>query len=478
MNENTHKNNYLWAVLYVTYLGFMVLGGGNSLPTQTILSVQTVASSIILIIALLRLAQHGFPSKLSKLSAFLAAAALGLILIQLIPLPQGLWQLLPDREMIFRNFVLLGETPGKMPFSLTPEYTGWAALSVLPFMAGFLGALTISPRHFIICGLVIMACTAVGVVLSLLQIEQGGSSPFYLYESEATIGVGTYNNRNFFAAQLYTSIVIAGMVLGQLRQSHRGRLIMETVFTIAYVGIVLAGLALSGSRSGILLGMLAIPVALFVTQKYGAENFTLRNSSAIIVLTLMGLFIVGQSSMLGLLRLANNDIVDKSRLMIFERSVNVLSHTFPAGGGFGSFVPLYQQYETPRMIDPGIINHAHNDWLEIAIEGGLAGMILEAFFIIIVMRVLLKNWWPNGVGQHMPFQRGAIMAVLLLCVHSVVDFPLRTPAMMTLFAFCCGAAMVPTLLSKHTSSQLKPPNRSSQRQAFKSTVSAFKSNIH
>ena len=472
------KNTRYWAALYAVFLALMLLSGGISQPSQSMVYVHTIAGSVMLVLSLLRLATRGFPSGLAKMGSCLAAAGLGLVLAQLIPLPFSLWNYLPDHLLALKNLELLGQTPGAMPLSLTPEHTSAIAISILPPLAGFFGALTISPRQFMMCGLVVIACTTIGVIFSLLQIAQGANSIFYLYEPEPTLGIGTFNNRNFFAAQVYTAIIFVGIVFAQLRQNRSGRLISETLFAVVLVGILLAGLALTGSRSGILFAMVAIPAGLVVAQIRPADGTGLRRSSAVIVATLVGIFIVAQSSMLGLLRLATNDVVEKSRLLIFERSLPVLAHTFPTGSGFGSFVPMYQLFETPRMITPYIVNHAHNDWLEIAIEGGLPSILLEAAFLILILFLFLKIWRPSDAGQLMPFQRGCVVAALLLMAHSLVDYPLRTPAMMTFFAFCCAVILVPASLGSRNANKRKIKSGAKVQEAFRGTPDSFKPNIH
>jgi hypothetical protein len=39
--------------------------------------------------------------------------------------------------------------------------------------------------------------------------------------------------------------------------------------------------------------------------------------------------------------------------------------------------------------------------------------------------------------------RAAILCILLLCLHSFFDYPLRTSALTAIFAFCCGLLVAP-----------------------------------
>ena len=53
-----------------------------------------------------------------------------------------------------------------------------------------------------------------------------------------------------------------------------------------------------------------------------------------------------------------------------------------AGSGFGTFVPILQAYERPADILVFFINHAHNDWLELTLEGGILAVLLLAAWLL------------------------------------------------------------------------------------------------
>ena len=55
-----------------------------------------------------------------------------------------------------------------------------------------------------------------------------------------------------------------------------------------------------------------------------------------------------------------------------------LHHYGLAGTGFGTFVPVYQTAESLSGISPAILNHAHNDFIEIVLEGGIPAIALLA----------------------------------------------------------------------------------------------------
>jgi O-antigen ligase len=84
-----------------------------------------------------------------------------------------------------------------------------------------------------------------------------------------------------------------------------------------------------------------------------------------------------------------------------------------------------------------LINHAHNDWLEVTLETGLLGLVLVVAFFIWFARASARllageTSFDKRVGQ------AACIAIALVSLHALWEYPLRTIALSTLFALCCA----------------------------------------
>jgi O-antigen ligase len=440
--KQDHLSDLGWVIVVACFVSVVILTGGISIPTSNMVVFQTVISLIVLASSLVRLVRFGFPTRLALWGAVLLASVIGLLLFQLVPLPPSIWQAFPGRDLVLRNYALIGELPGWVPLSLSPENTAADGIAILPGIAAFLAALTIVQRQvFWVCG-GIVACAALSVGLGLVQHFQGPESSYYLYDSAAGLGVGTFNNRNFFAIQLYSSIPILSAFAVAAQNRWRVRPILVVLFGVVYAAIILAGLSLSASRTGILLSMPAVlfAVILAYSRSKGQERVSAKTMGVLAML--FGFLVVGQASIVGLLRLAQTDPLTDYRVTISKGSFNVALKYFPIGGGFGTFVPLYQLYETPETMRPEFVNHAHNDWLELVIEGGLPALFLLISFVLWLIISTVRVWRFGQGGQTALFQRMATLVVPLLLVHSLVEFPLRTPALMVLFTFFCGVMVL------------------------------------
>src|SRR3546814_8158382 len=51
--------------------------------------------------------------------------------------------------------------------------------------------------------------------------------------------------------------------------------------------------------------------------------------------------------------------------------LSMIAAYFPAGAGFGGFDPIFRLHEPLQLLKPPYFNHAHNDFLEIVLDGGL-----------------------------------------------------------------------------------------------------------
>jgi O-antigen ligase len=93
------------------------------------------------------------------------------------------------------------------------------------------------------------------------------------------------------------------------------------------------------------------------------------------------------------------------------------------GFGLGTWPTVYPAY---ARFDNGLTaNHAHNDWAEWTAEGGLPFLACLAMLAVWSVRPAVDSLWGMGVP--------AVFA------HSLVDYPLREPALAVLLFALMGA---------------------------------------
>jgi O-antigen ligase len=105
----------------------------------------------------------------------------------------------------------------------------------------------------------------------------------------------------------------------------------------------------------------------------------------------------------------------------------------PFGSGVGTFRRVYDLYENPDRTTRTYVVHAHNDYAELMLETGVPGIVLILLFLMWWGAAAWRAWRSQEAA---PYARAASIASAAILAHSLVDFPLRTSAIASLFAMC------------------------------------------
>lgn len=433
----------LWpASLAVVMLMAIALGGSSQAESLAFRLFQLLAAGI-LGVALFRLAGAHL-SLVQFLAVLLAAMWILLVVIHLVPLPFGLASGFPGRAHVVTVFSVAGIPEQWIPLSLDAGATAAVLLALMPPLALFLAVLTANSRtRWLLAGVIMVGVTA-NVMLGLGQRFQGPNSSLYLYEI-ANFGsaTGFFSNRNNFAMLLCVAIPLIWALTHRLMRDFGTQRLLVLAGGAVTMGIVFVGLAVSNSRSGILLGMLALTLSTaMVWSPPGSSQRPARSRLSLLAI-LGAALIVGQFGMIGLLRIAETDPLAEYRVRIGEVTLRAAADFAPLGSGFGTFPAIYAMYETPATMLSSYVNHAHNDWLELWLEGGVPAALLLALFLAIFIWQAVRVWNPKGPYASHVLPRAASVGALVLLVHSVVEFPLRMPALACVFAYLLAVMLTP-----------------------------------
>jgi O-antigen ligase len=196
--------------------------------------------------------------------------------------------------------------------------------------------------------------------------------------------------------------------------------------------------AVVGSRAGLGLGFIAGLLCMAMAYRDGV-----RGRRRVLAIALAGFliasFIAFQFVLAGWERrgVEDRDVVEDLRWPVAMITLQAAQQYLPLGSGFGTFVPIYQMSSPRSQVFERYVNHAHDDWLEAVLEGGIPALACIAGFLAWFGRASLRAW---GSSVHLDgnFARAGSAAIVLLMLHSIVDYPLRSIAIMTVFALSCG----------------------------------------
>jgi O-antigen ligase len=278
-------------------------------------------------------------------------------------------------------------------------------------------------------------------VLGMLQVMGGGSRDLYLfaYTNEGT-AVGFFANHNHLAALEYALLPLGAAALAET-------LTQSAAFLAAILGAVasalLFALTLTGSRSAMILGSISVAATLAFVLTPELTTLGRRRSLALIATFALALLpiAIGFGFLNILSRFGKQDL-GYLRDMIAANTWVGLKSYFPVGAGLGTFSSVYPLHERVADLIPDFVNRAHNDGLETLFEGGAGSLLLLLGFIAWLGASTYRAFVRKDAVKGRQARAGVI-AMWLLLIHSLWDYPLRTIALETLFCFCAALQFAP-----------------------------------
>ena len=427
------------------------------------------------------------PQASKPLTPSLKAIWIGLalvVLIQLVPLPPWLWTLLAPRTALSEVAAAEGSPfTGWLPVSRVPAATEASLWVLVPLFAAFLCAYRATAETQRRLLVVVVLIAAAQAVLGLLQFVQGPVSPWRFGNPFHSDGaVGTYANRNHLAGLLEMALMVAiGLCLSRIRPIRRlaGRdspgqhlarwwgTNFEPVASFGALAVLCAvGLAFTKSKAGLAMLVVGFLLAALVyqTRGYRRVGVAMFWFVALVLIVMAGLGLAP-----ALERLLFSDYLGDARWPVFASTLQGAVQGLPFGHGFGTYVFTYPPYQPATMA--GLVNHAHNDYLEWFFEGGVPALVL----MVAAMALFMRRWGQllvhPGWGSDQQVRAGVGLALGLLLLHGLVDFNLRIPANAIFFCLLAGVFFSPERSDPATSGST--PVRRTRRMPAPSTATAI-----
>jgi O-antigen ligase len=355
----------------------------------------------------------------------LAALMVALVGVQLIPLPPSIWTALPGRGPVVEGFRLLGEPLPWLPISLSSARTISSALWLLPALAVLFGILRLGAYRASWLAWALALVTIASVGLGALQIVGGEGSRWYLYEvTNYGVTVGFFSNANHMATLLVATVPFLAALYVTARA--RGRSVQRNsgMFVVLAGTLVIVFVGLAANRSvaglGLSIPVLAATMLMIMSQKRRLPAW----AGALIALLIAGAVVATFSAPFGAsLSGTEAQASQDTRKESFIRTIEAAQDFMPLGSGIGSYYEVYRTYEPHETITRSYMNHVHGDYIELALETGIPGLILILLFLLWWGRRTLAIW---RAGDPDYFARAASIASAAILAHSLVDYPLRT----------------------------------------------------
>lgn len=261
--------------------------------------------------------------------------------------------------------------------------------------------------------------------------------PKRFYLDSAT---GTFINRNHFALLCVIGLIaiLASLPLAA-RAPKRGNggaawtgVVRVASWTAAT--IIAAAVLMSFSRAGLLLAFIGAVLAVVI-------NRSAKSSVAYglgIATALLLILIAWDASRLPAERFwatPQDESRVTDRTVVWHSALGSWPSATFVGSGLGTFEAVY------AAIQPASVHsrwdHAHNDWLQMYLEGGLIGLAGAAGILLLV----LASCWRRKTEPPFAF---CLVAIAVASAQAFVDFPTRIPALAVWISVLLGLSLTPS----------------------------------
>lgn len=315
--------------------------------------------------------------------------------------------------------------------SLDPFSTQATTLHLFGLLLFFVVSMTLIDTAARLRKLVIII-TVFGFVYAFYAILQSVLSPnkiYGIYERIGALPFGSFVNRHNFAAymEMTLGLPLGLLFVGAIAKDKR----LLYVTAIALMGVALL---LSGSRGGFVAFLAEVIFLTIITSTArSGRKFYLKIGLAVLLVAAIvvgSFFVGGESSLTRIAETYDSENVTSDRSHIWAVTFSVIADNMPLGAGLGSFGAAYTAFDNRSGLER--VEQAHNDYLQIAADAGIVGILLALFFLFVLFRtglqaVKAENTYRRGVAA------GALAGCFAIFIHSFFDFVLHITAITVLF---------------------------------------------
>lgn len=275
-----------------------------------------------------------------------------------------------------------------------------------------------------------------GALMTLSGIEYIFWLPKEHYIGRAT---GTFINRNHFANYL-SMCAAAGtalLLIDLSRKKTKGLknlfisllhfiLSRKMLFRIG-LALIVVGIVLSRSRMGNTAFFISLVSAGFIwmilTKRVSRNAIILLTSLIVIDLWVVGNWF-GFEEVKN--RIQNTSASTETRDEVIRDTLVYIQENPVLGTGGGSYYSVYSYYKSPDV--NGYYNYTHNDYLQFISEYGFVGIAFIAVFVLSSLLTALAALVKRNSSTLQATSFAAIMTIIALLMHSLVDFNLQIMA--------------------------------------------------
>jgi O-antigen ligase len=414
------------------------------------------------------LARAGTTGSVSRIVTIMLAIVITAVMIQVVPLPASLVDSLSpehdavDYRKLFATITMRDEPPALDAGSAR-------ALSIAPSRT-FLGLAFVTAYSLLLIGCVkglgavgtlgvVRGVVVLGLIAAFAEIFQkaSGSSIVYgLFEPRQIFYQSApFINRNHTAGWLIMATALAlGHLAGSVdfgaraTPSWRERILWlssrrasEVVLTGSVIAVMGVAIVLTASRSGFLcLLLVALLFGSFSVRKQSTGWRRALTAGHLVFVLLVAMVMGGVGAVGERFAAARLESVD-GRLDVWRDSFRIIGDFPIAGTGFNTYGIAMLHYQQTQH---GVVRYieAHNDYLQLAAEGGLLLGIPVIVLFVVIAREIRRRFAEGRDDKRTYWLRvGAVCGLVAIAFQSIFDFTLQMPGAAVMFILVAAIAM-------------------------------------
>lgn len=379
---------------------------------------------------------------------------------QLVPLPYGLvTRVSPGMDHFLREYLLAYTKPAHHPLSIDPGLTA-VAFSLYAALALLLVGLTRAIRYVRLDWLMLQI-TGLGVGLAIVGVIQKalldpvnplvygfwrpiyGGNPF-----------GPFINRNHYAGwAVMTLPLVVGFAAAVFESTPHPRVASWRLWLrwaltveanrfmlVAFTAIAMAmSVVLTGSRSGIAsFGVVGLVMTYFVLQRAAPGRARIVAAGGGAVVLAGAVLWAGLGETVGRFLRTSSDL--EGRFAAWRDSWQIMQDFPWFGTGLGTYGQSMLVYQTAGREE--IYLQAHNDYVQVAAEGGLLLVVPAAILLTYIIRTIWRRMRGGDDSVLSGWLRaGAVAGLVGIAAQSLVEFSLQMPGNAVWFVLLAAIAM-------------------------------------
>lgn len=435
------------SLIFGILLAVLAFGGAEPVTFAVVQMVLLVAAAVLVV-------RGVAPVESFSWRAFTVPLALvGVVLLQLCPLPSS-W------VSRFANSEASAADVRWSRWSIEPISTRNQLLILITCLIAFYFAQLVSherkPKGRLVLSL--LGLGTFEAFYGLVQYLTGWQKIFaYTKKYDLEDATGTYINRNHYAG-LLEMILPFGVALilyeyGKLRGNDgqsaaalktmlQRRSFQKFVLCLCISVMLFAALIFSRSRMGILAASASILMMFGLTVISRRQGRGSLVFFALFAALSLGLAIwIGPGPIVSRFESVSQEYssLDQSRLSIWRDALGLIQRHPLFGTGLGTFPIAFTSVQTGFLGQ--FVNHAHNDYVELASDVGLPAALMLFASIVFVLGRATQTFRLASGNFDRAVALGCVGSLLAILLHSLTDFNLYMPANALIFSIVLGLAI-------------------------------------